>query len=264
MQRKRKAFTLIELLVVIAIIALLIAITIPVLQTTRGNAKTIVCGSNVRQLQLALRMYEMQNGTFPSAFDTNGARGVPPGGYSGNSDMLGWWWFDLMADLFEKKFKRSILWCPARHIRDKTLKPNLLLGNYGVNQAICKGAGGGNDPNVKGIPLRINQIPRPSQTFVLGDSGYSTILWRYAEEPSSITGTNYYDSAYVPGLWPKSRGENHRSGTESDALNGRHPKKTVNTGFVDGHVARLKADDFLVEKVGGEYKNRSPLWLPKP
>jgi prepilin-type N-terminal cleavage/methylation domain-containing protein/prepilin-type processing-associated H-X9-DG protein len=57
MRRSRSAFTLIELLVVIAIIAILAAILFPVFAQARESARQVTCGSNMRQLGLAMRMY---------------------------------------------------------------------------------------------------------------------------------------------------------------------------------------------------------------
>jgi prepilin-type N-terminal cleavage/methylation domain-containing protein len=57
MRRSRSGFTLIELLVVIAIIAILAAILFPVFAQVRDKARMTMCGSNARQLSLAVQMY---------------------------------------------------------------------------------------------------------------------------------------------------------------------------------------------------------------
>jgi prepilin-type N-terminal cleavage/methylation domain-containing protein/prepilin-type processing-associated H-X9-DG protein len=56
--RKRSAFTLIELLVVIAIIAILAAILFPVFAQAREAARKASCQSNLKQIALALGMYQ--------------------------------------------------------------------------------------------------------------------------------------------------------------------------------------------------------------
>jgi prepilin-type N-terminal cleavage/methylation domain-containing protein/prepilin-type processing-associated H-X9-DG protein len=55
---KRKGFTLIELLVVIAIIAILAAILFPVFAKAREKARAITCTNNLKQLALAIIMYQ--------------------------------------------------------------------------------------------------------------------------------------------------------------------------------------------------------------
>ena len=262
---KHSCFTLIELLVVIATLALLIAILLPSLRISRQHAKAVLCGSNIKQLVLGLIMYENENGTFPYAFD-NSPLNQPLGGYAGNSmyDRMGWWWFNYISDYTRKnKDRKASLWCPSRRIRD--LKFDYVLhGNFGVNQSVCKSSRGRKShAEFIGTPLSSSDITRSGQTLLIVDSGYSLISWWHVTDvPPVLLGSTIEDTAYVPGLeinlkkdlWP---------GKEWDAKNGRHPNKTVNVGFADGHVSRKKADDLCVEKIADDYKNKSPLWQPK-
>ena len=60
MGKENRAFTLIELLVVIAIIALLMAIVAPALRKAKEYARKVICGSNLRQVGIAIGNYETQ------------------------------------------------------------------------------------------------------------------------------------------------------------------------------------------------------------
>jgi prepilin-type N-terminal cleavage/methylation domain-containing protein/prepilin-type processing-associated H-X9-DG protein len=267
----RRGFTLIEMLVVIGIIALLLSILAPPLSAARHHAKTVVCAANLRQITSGLTTYALDNRNYPPGFDdTFPLNSVsPPGGYPGNPtfDKRGWWWFHFAGKyLGGEDFIATLGRCPSRRIKSFDLDENVLCGNYGVNQFICKTARlSASRKEFTGKPLQENQIKSASETLLLVDCGYSLVNWWHMTEtpPGPLATNTHEDTAYIPGMqinavkhiWP---------GEEQDALEGRHQNARVNVGFADGHVACEKADNLLVEKsTGQEYKNLIPLWKPR-
>jgi prepilin-type N-terminal cleavage/methylation domain-containing protein/prepilin-type processing-associated H-X9-DG protein len=75
--RHGRGFTLIEMLVVIAIISILASILFPTFSKAQEKARQADCASNIRQLGMAVKMYEQDfDGQFPVAFvDTGQGRG---------------------------------------------------------------------------------------------------------------------------------------------------------------------------------------------
>jgi prepilin-type N-terminal cleavage/methylation domain-containing protein/prepilin-type processing-associated H-X9-DG protein len=261
---KAKAFTLMEMLVVIALIGMLTGILIPALRSVRQQGRLVVCSSNLRQLCYALAIYEQNNDSFPFGFNdilSSLSSPIPSSGYAGypSSDSLGWWWFNFLGNIIGDDLKKgSVLWCPARSVEDPFPKPNVLCGNYGINQAICKNTpslGGG----FVGAPLNISAVRSPSQTILIMDSGYTLISWRAATDPvnPSIANPQRKNSFYVPGI-KVNQTRPIKAGAETDAIDSRHPHKTVNIAFVDNHLSTVKSDDLFVEKKA----KSSPFWFP--
>jgi len=266
---RRFAFTLTELLVVISIIALLMAIFIPALQSSRQQAKAVLCSSNIKQLTSGLFIYETQNQTLPYGFYAAPMMTVPPGGYAGyiQYDRTGWWWFNFIEGFYKKSDARNtVIRCPSKYLTNSKLNNNILCGNYGVNRSICKSSDDRQSRREEfvGTPLKIADIPKSSETLLIVDSGYAIINWWHAtnEPPIPLGNTIIEDTAYVPGLCIN-RERDLLPGQEQDAIYGRHPNKTVNIGFVDGHISRTRADELFVEKTNDGYKNQTPLWVPK-
>lgn len=179
---------------------------------------------------------------------------------------MGWWWFNYLEGFFSKaNSKKTVLLCPSKKLNERRLRKDILCGNYGVNLSLCKNPDDvqSNRAEFVGLPLSTMDIPSPAQTLLVVDCGYAMITWLQATDPPYDFGDRIEDTAYVPGLKINEK-RNLWPGQENDAINGRHPNKTVNVGFADGHVSRKKAEDLLVEKTGDNtYRNLRPLWQPK-
>jgi prepilin-type N-terminal cleavage/methylation domain-containing protein/prepilin-type processing-associated H-X9-DG protein len=265
---RHRAFTLVELLVVISIIALLAAISFPVLSRSRERAKMIACRANIHQLLLSLHDYDADHQSLPYGFDLK--PGVkPPGGYLGDMgfDTPGWWWFHYAGVIRNKSREgMKLLQCPSKRLDDPKLNDDPLCGNYGANRALCKVSPDcvrnlyKND--FAGAPLSISSSKQPGSTLLIVDSGYSLICWwnATADPPCPLNPTYFEDTSYVPGL-EINKNKILKAGQSVDAIGGRHPNKTVNVGFADGHADPKPASDLLVEKTeDGQYTN-TRLWL---
>jgi prepilin-type N-terminal cleavage/methylation domain-containing protein/prepilin-type processing-associated H-X9-DG protein len=264
---KRNGFTLIELIVVVSTIALLMAIMVPTLRISKQQVKAALCGSNIKQLILGLFSYEAENQTLPYGFSSSPV--PPPGGYAGYGqyDRMGWWWFNFIEGFYKKSDgKETVVQCPCKQLNDPMLNNNILCGNYGVNRSICKSSDDiqNHREEFVGRPLSIAEMTGPAKTLLIVDSGYSLISWWHVTNDPSVvlSGTIIEDTTYAPGLWINKDRELW-PGQEQDAIYGRHPNKTVNVGFADAHVSRIKADDLFVESMAADYKNKRPLWVPK-
>ena len=88
-----RAFTLVEVLVTIALIGALAALLVPVLNSARSKARSIVCTGNLRQWGIALLMYTNQNdGVIPRR-----GQGVNPLGVIDRSAD----WFNCLPPYFD-------------------------------------------------------------------------------------------------------------------------------------------------------------------
>ena len=263
---RRHGFTLVELLVVIAVVALLIAITAPAMMAAKNRARSIQCSSNLRQLSLGFMVYQQEHEVFPYGFcDVQLAQATPPGGYAGNSmyDKQGLWWFNYLQSSIEVDLSPgSVLWCPGQKRIGQRDRRNLLCGNYGVNRSVCRDAQGQNQCAFSGEPLRSNQVRTPSATFLLSDSGYSLLSWLAAADTDEPVFENAkrVDSFYIPGLILNQTRRELRD--NPDAIKGRHPHRTLNIGFTDGHNETCNAESLAIKQATIDKDNLPSLWMP--
>jgi prepilin-type N-terminal cleavage/methylation domain-containing protein/prepilin-type processing-associated H-X9-DG protein len=175
---KRHGFTLIELLVVIAIIAILAAILFPVFAKARDQARKSACGSNMRQLGLALNMYvqdydevlpgQPQPFTLPDFFAESAPR-------------------NWCRELLPYVKNRQLFICPSAVDSGWAGKSKT---SYMVNGAVARSAG---------MPMA--QIPNPAEiVFIVECNYYGPFSIGRPHDHGNGTFQWWHYAPYVPGL----------------------------------------------------------------
>jgi prepilin-type N-terminal cleavage/methylation domain-containing protein/prepilin-type processing-associated H-X9-DG protein len=230
-----RGFTLIELLVVIAVIAILAALLLPALASAQGKGKRISCLSNMRQVGLALQMYEQDTQKLPPkrhpVNDFNNPVAPP------NALNL------LISYLGTKPGQKSpaVYNCPS-------LKPHRLPA-YAPTQFSSTGL------SVSTVPLgrKLSVVPRPSTIILMQEAWLlSNQLWNQPEpddrSEAALEGqipTTYHEWH----MWASSAThESFLSPTPRENLCNAHTDGG-NLVFVDGHCEykkyrRLRSSDF--------------------
>jgi prepilin-type N-terminal cleavage/methylation domain-containing protein/prepilin-type processing-associated H-X9-DG protein len=160
---KSKAFTLIELLTVIAIIGILAAILIPVVGKVRESARQAVCGSNIRQLSIAMLLFaDENNGVLPTTGST--AQGEQPTDWilwRRNEDELR---LSPIVSYIGNTFQPEIYRCPSdERVADPANRPTYAY-SFTMNRALDPQSPGRAGPSVRG---HIENIPDPSRIVML-------------------------------------------------------------------------------------------------
>lgn len=178
MTNNRKAFTLIELLVVIAIIAILAAILFPVFAKAREKARQATCTSNLKQIGNAITMYAsdyddclvLLSATVSENNSTYYPWEILIAPYTSGEKMGAW-------GMWETKTP-SVYQCPSA--RKQT---DWAYTCYGMNQYLAQVGPGGFRTNG---PVTLSSIPHAAETYMVGDSCYTTdpsygwyIMWMF-------------------------------------------------------------------------------------
>ncbi len=160
----RKGFTLIELLVVIAIIAIIAAILFPVFQQVRENARRTSCLSNVKQLGLAVTMYNQD-------FDETQMCYV---------DGASFYWPQELSPYVKT---RAVWLCPDF---PQGLGVSLNSSTYGVNSHVV------NSINGVPAPVTLSSYTRPSEVMMMADSE-----WANTGSPSRTAGCSSFQAGFL-------------------------------------------------------------------
>lgn len=246
--QRSSAFTLIELLVVISIIALLLSILMPSLSKARESARRVVCGSNLKQVGLAMPLYvESNKGYFPPHRVTNGNTTIEPTnslerllpyfGTENTKNLETRRFYDEYSKTYRTAKVAPILICPT----DRTPYPGFVLAtSYGVN--VNNKANYDNGYGIafmdardeykfrKPYSRKTSEMRRPSDVLYCADSP-----WDYVMFYPQFASVSVYDVEYRHG-----RGINWYDARINQADVDRNPSIFTGSGamvvWADGHA----------------------------
>lgn len=117
----RYAFSLVELLAVISIIGLLVALTLPAIQSARESARKSQCANNLKQVGLAIHNHIAAHKSLPAGYESSvtldGDDGGP--GWAWGSKLLPYLEESPIHQLIERKIPVDAI--GMQHVREKSI-----------------------------------------------------------------------------------------------------------------------------------------------
>ena len=209
--RTPAGFTLIELLVVIAIIAILAAMLLPALAKSKDKEVGMSCMNNVKQMGLALTLYEQDTGQVPRCW---------PAFPTAHGNKL--WYYMIQPYLGKtvKDFGMGVFICPGTSKRKRTNDWKDVY-NYAMNSKFQGSR-----------TFKMSEIQSPTETIFVADiDGFNACL--YPDENDNGGTIRSGNVLY-----------RHSGGTEKSSFymgaSNRSKFGTASSNYFDGHSEPLK------------------------
>lgn len=231
---RRRIFTLVELLIVIAIIAILAALLLPALNSARSTAKSAICLSNLKQINIGIAGY---------SDDWNGL--AAPADYDASTGKT---WPSKMDPYVGQKYKVvwsynaiSGIWrCPDSGLADPLVKWNGHSTTYAINRNlnhmdtsydIFANSSSVSPTTITGGGIKVWQIKNPSMVCMAACTG------RYSVPSNYPYLTVYYCLASIS-----------TNGLPDNVGAGFWHTRKTSLVFVDGHAGLFNFMDAISPK----------------